>query len=129
MSPIRTTAYTRQRTLLIGVLIVCAAIGLLAYIGFQARFLIEGPRLALADHLATVQRERQITLSGTARNITEITVNGRPIVTDETGAFAEPIVLENGYTLVRIEVRDRYGRTAAVERPFVYSPAAFTLAQ
>ena len=54
-------------------------------------------------------------------------MNGRPIVTSETGVFREPIVLENGYTIMRIEARDRFGRITFLERPFVYIDPAPTI--
>lgn len=95
---------------------------LLTYVLFQARMFIAGPQIALREEYETLQNNRQITLAGTAQNITEITVNGRAIVTDEAGHFAESIVLENGYTIVRIAARDRYGRETYIEQPFVYTP-------
>ena len=78
-----------------------------AYVIFQARFIIRGPQLSLVDEPATVQNEQQIILSGTARNITDITLNGRTIVTDQDGHFREHIVLENGYNIVSIEAHDQ----------------------
>ena len=101
-----------------------AVVGLtIYYVAFQARFLIGGPQITLTDVPAIVQSERKVTLSGTASNITAIYLNGRPIVTDESGVWSESIVLQDGYNRIRVDAQDRYGRTTFVEQPFVYSPA------
>lgn len=93
-----------------------------AYVIFQARYIIRGPQLTLTNELPIVQNERQITLAGTAENITEITLNGREIVTDQDGHFREQIVLENGYNIVSITAHDRYGRARILTKEFVYTP-------
>ncbi len=95
-----------------------------AYIIFQARFMIQGPQLALDIEPNRVQNERIISLSGTASNITKITLNGRQIFTNEDGYFKEALVLENGYTIATIAAFDRYGREAQLVRSFIYTPAS-----
>jgi hypothetical protein len=122
MSPISTTTLSRPRRYLTTTFITLTILGIVGYIIFQARFLIEGPMVTLAPEPAIIQHERQITLSGVAEHITAISVNGRPILTSEAGAFNEPLVLENGLSVVRIEARDRFGRTTSLERSFVYVP-------
>lgn len=120
MSPIRITNSTLARRITLAVLGLCLTAAVVTYVMFQARFLIEGPQVTLTGKPDIIQHERQIVLEGIAKNITAISVNGRSIVTDEHGTFREPIVLENGYTVIRIDARDRYGRTTTVERSFVY---------
>lgn len=120
MSPIRTKTFILPRRMLMTALGMLALTAMAVYMLFQARFLIQGPRVTLISEPGIIQHERQITLEGVAVNITAISVNGRPIVTSEVGVFKEPIVLENGYTVVRIDARDRFGRTTSLERPFVY---------
>ncbi len=122
MSPIRIKRTSHSRRYAIALSVALIAVAALSYTLFQARFFLEGPILTLTPEPDIIQHERQITLFGLAENIIAITVNGRPIVTSETGVFTEPIVLENGYTIVRIEAQDRFGRTTAIERSFVYVP-------
>ena len=93
-----------------------------AYVLFQARFLIQGPQITMTKDTSVVQTERTVTLEGTAKNITNITVNGNPILTDESGNFAYTIVLENGYNKTSIQAHDRYGRTTTLIKEFVYTP-------
>jgi hypothetical protein len=96
------------------------------YVLFQARFLIAGPTIALSQNLANPQLERVVTLSGTARNIARMTLNGHAIYTDASGYFTEDVILENGYTIVTLQAEDRYGRIRKYSREFVYNHSTST---
>ena len=102
------------------VAILCG--GIAVYIGYQARHLVSGPQITLLDTLSTVQHDGTITLHGMTENITALTLNGKPVFTDEHGAFEQTLVLENGYTIMTLHARDRYGRNTSHSRPFVYTP-------
>ena len=92
------------------------------YALFQARLLIAGPSLEL-DSLAVTHSERVAVISGTAHNVSSLSLNGRPIFTNDEGYFHESVVLERGYTIMTLRAEDRYGRTAEVTHPLVYAPA------
>jgi len=98
---------------------------LLAYIVFQARFLLIGPQITLTDPLPLRQNERRVYLTGATHNISHLWLNDRPIFTNAEGAFKEALVLENGYTIATLRAEDRYGRETIVTKPFVYTPASF----
>lgn len=98
---------------------------MLGYITFQARFLLIGPQISLTEVPDSRQNERQITLAGSAFNISRLWLNGRPIYTDAEGNFQEALVLENGYTVATLRAEDRYGRETIITRSFVYAPMSF----
>lgn len=105
-----------------------AAVGLLlmlAFVIFQARFLITGPRIVITEAPEGPQNERQVFLAGTAYNISRLWLNDRPIYTDAAGNFKEALVLENGYTIATLRAEDRYGRTTTLTYPLVFAPASF----
>ena len=124
MVDLNITSRFTLRNILYYILVVVILGILLSYIIFQARFMIEGPQITLIHEPNRLQNERIITLSGTAKNITEISLNGRQIFTDEYGNFDEALVLENGYTINTLAAIDRYGRQVQVVRPFIYIPAS-----
>lgn len=90
------------------------------YVAFQARFILEGPRITLVNEAVSLQTERFVTLEGDASNIVHMTLNGRQIYTDTSGHFKEALVLENGYTIATLHAEDRYGRSKNLTRAFVY---------
>jgi hypothetical protein len=96
-----------------------------AYVLFQARFLITGPQLLLSYESGQLVNQRQITLAGSAYNISRLWLNDRPIYTDAQGNFKEALVLENGYTIATVRAEDRYGRETLIKRTYVYAPASF----
>lgn len=123
MAPIITPTLT-FRTLVRSALVLSGILLLALYILWQARFLLEGPAITLTTEPPRVSNERSITLEGSTRNITSLSLNGRQIFTDPHGHFKESLVLENGYTIATIAATDRYGRVTTVERPFIYTPAS-----
>lgn len=103
---------------------ICIIAGtLIFYAVYQARLLIAGPSLALDQALAVTYTERVATITGTARNVSAITLNDRTIFTDDDGRFNERLVLENGYTIMTLRATDRYGRVVTLTQPLVYTPA------
>jgi len=114
--------YFSLRTVLVVTGVFGGGILLIAYLTFQARFLLQGPVITLATEPEIVQYERVVMLSGSVKNITHLTLNGRQIFTNELGYFDEALVLENGYTIATLAATDRYGRETNVTRPFVYQP-------
>ncbi|MFT5832284.1 MAG: hypothetical protein ACI9SY_000670 [Candidatus Paceibacteria bacterium] len=113
------------RTAVQGSLIFVCLLFAAVYIAYQARFLIIGPQITLSEEVPMLQNSRQITLTGSASNISRLWLNGRPIFTDRNGTFTAAVILENGYTVTTLMAEDRYGRTTTITRPFVYTPASF----
>ena len=91
----------------------------LFYISYQARFLLQGPMIAL-EPIDSVQTRSAVILEGNTANIVSITLNDRPIFTDESGNFKEALILENGYTIATLRAADRFGREMVITQPFVF---------
>jgi len=114
------------RDIVRGSIVIVLLCLVVAYVLFQARFLLIGPQIALSRELPIKQNERVVTLTGSTENISRLWLNGRPIFTDPQGNFSTDVVLQNGYTVTKLEAEDRYGRRTALTREFVYAPMSFT---
>ena|SRR5690606_31866964 len=91
---------------------IIAAIFLIigAYALFQARFVLLGPRLAIVSHQdGAVVSEPLITLAGTAKNASHLSLNDRQIFTDTEGSWSERILLSEGINIATLRARDRFG--------------------
>lgn len=119
MKPIKTPTFILPRLLHLGTLTLAITCGL-GYGIWQARFLIVGPAITISTPPALVQNDRTVTLTGVAENATKLYLNGRPIVTDQSGVFTEAVVLENGHTIISLDAHDRYGRVTRWEQSLVY---------
>ena len=83
----------------------------LGYGAFRAQNLVEGPQLTVTSPQNGSSFDKPlIAISGTAKNISFLTLNGNKIFTDESGAYNEHILLSPGYNIVTIEAQDRFGR-------------------
>lgn len=85
---------------------------LLAFIGFNMRDLIFGAPLHITNiHDGEVVRTAIVSIAGSARNATAVTINGREAAIDTHGAFADEIILSPGYNILEIARSDRFGNT------------------
>lgn len=119
MTPISSRSFTFRALVIYILVAVCIAV-FVAYVLFQARFIIAGPVIVLTNENGVAQTEKKIVLEGTASNIVRMSLNGRQIYTDTDGNFKEALVLENGYTIATLQAEDRYGRKTNLTRKFVY---------
>lgn len=121
MAPLVVPGFTLGTVLkILGIVLLTGFI--LWYVLFQARNFLNGPVIELQGDYPTVAHTRVLPIEGTARNIVKLTLNGREITTTKEGAFAEHVVLENGYTVLTLEAFDRFGRSTSVAKEFVFVP-------
>lgn len=119
MTPLSRTAIHTEHILRTLLILVLAAL-FIAYGYYQARNLIQGPSITLTHIPDRVTDERAFTLTGTARNIVSLTLNGKPVYTNEQGDFTHKLILESGSTIMTLTAEDRYGRTTSVRETLVY---------
>lgn len=104
------------------ILILITTLGI--YVHYQARNFLAGPVITLTDTYTGAHHEKTIVLEGHAENIVLLTLNGREIHTTEDGVFRETLVLPQGYTIIELYAKDRFGRTQTLTREYVYVPQA-----
>jgi hypothetical protein len=93
------------------------------YILFQARFIILGPRIWIDAPLdGAVVNTPIVTLSGRAENAAWLTLNGAQIYTDQDGHWEEKLPLAEGPSIMRVHVRDRFGRESEKEITIILRP-------
>jgi len=106
-------------------LLVAALVSVTLYGAYEFRNYFAGPVITLATPLpGTVSEEGIIDVSGETRSIAHITLNGRPIFIDETGAFKEEVALLPGYNKMTVRANDRFGNESEVTREIVYTGEA-----
>src|ERR1700741_787355 len=97
-----------RRLVVIAVIVLIVGYGL-----FEARKLLAGPDIAiLAPKDGTGTSSVVVTVTGTAQNISFLTINNGPAYTDEGGKFVYRFSPPAGYTSVVVAATDRFGRRA-----------------
>ncbi len=93
------------------VLILTLCLVLLGYGLFEARRIIEGPTITIVSPKnGSATSTALLVITGTAYNISFLTINDKPAYTDQAGNFALTISPPNGYTVVSVAATDRFGR-------------------
>ena len=103
--------------------ITLAVAGFVLYAYFQSREYLRGPILIVEEpsngFLATTSL---IFIAGRSKNISFLTLNGKQNFTNEQGRFRESLLLEEGYSIMTLEAKDRFGHTATKKLELVYKP-------
>ncbi len=83
---------------------------LFGYTFYEIHRVIFGPSITIMTPTngATVS-DSLLEVSGMAKNIKEITLNGRNIFMDENGNFQEEVLLSYGYNTLQIKANDKFG--------------------
>lgn len=91
------------------VVLVVAIVG--GYSIFRAQTLAEGPIITVSEPKnGSLVNQSLVIVSGTAKNISFLNLNGAQIFTDESGKFSEKILLGSGYNIITLSASDRFGR-------------------
>lgn len=107
------------RTFAYYLLIIALCSLFLYYFAFQARHILTGPVITLTSESPSIVATSTIILTGTTENIVSLTLNGRPVYTNDAGNFEETLVLPLGYSIMTLTAKDRYGRVHSLERTYV----------
>jgi hypothetical protein len=104
-------------------LFLCATLALILYGIFQARNLLLGPQIKIFEpqNGATIT-EPIVRIRGTAKNITYLRLNNNQIYIDDLGFFDEKLIAHEGYTIMRLQAEDRFGRKVEKSIEVVYIP-------
>jgi hypothetical protein len=101
----------------IGIIVVLIA----GYGGFRAKDIFFGPQLSVISPASGITTdESPIKVHGTAKNISFLSLNGKKIFADESGAWSEKVLLAKGYNRVTIKADDRFGRTVSKTLELIY---------
>lgn len=114
-TPRRATFYIRTAVVII------FALALAGYALYQTKSLREGPQLLITTPLnGSLATTSLLVISGTAKNISWITLNGRQIYVDEAGNFREQLLLSYGYNIITLSAKDKFGRSVSKKLELVY---------
>lgn len=96
---------------------------------FQAHDILRGvPLRVVGIESGREYIESVLPISGNALRATKIAINGRDIYIDKKGNFKESLLLPAGYSIVTIETKDKFGKSA-VDTYQVYRKGSEQLAQ
>jgi len=98
---------------LIKIIFVIVIITIVAgYTYYQSHDMIVGPQLTIHSPTnGSSTTEAFVLISGTAKNISSISVDDRPILINTSGEFTNAVILHPGYNTITIKAEGKFGRT------------------
>ncbi|PCI30654.1 hypothetical protein COB52_01300 [Candidatus Kaiserbacteria bacterium] len=99
---------------------------LFVYGYFEARNLLWGPQISLGTQEAITVDTELIEISGTVKNVIEITLSGRSVLISDEGVFSEELLLSEGLNEFIFEAKDKFGREKTEILEVVYKPSPNT---
>lgn len=105
------TARVLKRLSPASLVVIVVVLVVAGYALYQIKDIVLGPRITvLSPPNGTLFSEPLVEIRGTATNVSHITLNDLPIFTDSDGAFKEKLLLSEGYNIIEISAKDRFGR-------------------
>jgi hypothetical protein len=102
------------RRLIVRTSIVLLIVLILGYGFFEAHRVLSGPSLTIETPIdGSAISSTAVTLTGSARNISFLTINDAPAFIDEEGNFSATLSPAPGYAIFTVSARDRFGRSAS----------------
>jgi hypothetical protein len=92
----------------------------------KINFIVKGVEIK-----ATVERDEHsslVKINGNAENSVLLSLNGREIFIDENGNFSETVGLLAGYSVISLEAKDKFGKSAEQKFSLIYEEGADSLA-
>ena len=95
--------------LFLAILLIIGAVG---YGLFEARRILAGPIITINEPRdgSAIPAKGAVAIAGVASNISFLTINDKPVLTDESGHFAETLTPAAGYAIFTVAATDRFGR-------------------
>lgn len=113
LSPIRTYIKISISLVLLGLI--------LTYAYFQSSDFLHSPSVFITEPSnKAVFDESLVLISGTAKKVSRLSLNGRQIFTDEAGVFKEQLLLSPGYNIITLVAKDRFDRDSIEVLELVY---------
>ena len=92
------------------VAVFLALLGGYAY--FQSLNFLAGPTISIdTPKNGETFSNALVSVAGIAKNISFISLNDRPIFVDASGNFSEKTILMDGYNVIKLSAKDRFGKT------------------
>lgn len=102
----------RNARFFIGTTVIAILAASFAVFGlYKAKDFLSGPEITVKSpsNGQTISNS-YLEITGMAKNISSLRLNGNQIFTDEKGFFKQGLLLAKGYSIIEISAQDKFGR-------------------
>lgn len=94
----------------------------LMYTYFEARNVLYGPQIMLGTTGTITVTDALVEISGTVKNVTSFTLDGRSVFINDSGVFLEKVLLAEGLNEFIFEANDKFDNQTREVLKVVYQP-------
>lgn len=92
-------------------LVTLIFIGIIGYAYYRSKDAIWGTTITTSIEDGSTLENNLLTITGSAPNSSQFTINGRLLLLDKKGDFIDSLLLQDGYNIIELKASDRFGRT------------------
>jgi len=90
--------------------LILLGIVVMGYSVFQAQKILTGPKITVLSPInGATYTTALIEIKGIAKNTSVLLLNDRPLYTDKLGNFSDTLLLSQGYNILKLEAKDKFG--------------------
>ena len=105
--------------------LVLLGIVIVGYAFFQAHNLVFGPNITITSPLdGETYTDQMVHIKGVAKNAAYFSIDNRPVLLDKDGNFDESLLLAGGYTIIKLDATDQFGKSIEKTVQVIYQPPA-----
>lgn len=121
LKKIRTLSITPKRIALIVFILFLILVGIYFY--REIGFLIKPPGLEVTQPPTDITlKQETFEIVGKTDASAYLTVNSKEVYIDKEGGFKAEISLSEGLNIIKIEAKNRFGKTNQIIRRIIYAP-------
>jgi hypothetical protein len=91
-------------------LITVLFLGIAVYAYFRSKDAIFGTTITTSVADGTILDSKLLTITGNIPHASHFTINDRELLLDKEGNFTDTLLLQEGYTILKLEANDKFGR-------------------
>jgi hypothetical protein len=101
--------------------LVLLGILIIGYSIFQAQKILGGPKINILSPInGATYTTALIEIKGVAKNVSTLTLNDRILYTDKIGNFSDTLLLNEGYNIIKLEAKDKFGAQTQKRIEIIY---------
>lgn len=107
----------KRMSLVLGILVIALIFG---YFWHQLSYIINPPIIKLSQPVSDfTTSETSVEVFGQTESDVYLTINGQEVYVDKVGHFQSIVSLDTGLNILKIEAKDRFGKTNAIVRRII----------
>ncbi|MBI3632830.1 MAG: hypothetical protein HY226_00905 [Candidatus Vogelbacteria bacterium] len=97
------------------IILVTISLLVIMYVVYEARFILYGPELTIFSPTNNLQTNSPLlNVTGKAKNISMLKVNGRPIMITPDNLFTDKLLLLPGYNRIEVKAQNKFNQEKSV---------------